>query len=221
MGKSCMVPAMTTTDVPGCLVVDHPLVRTKMAVLRSKSTPCELFRRTLHELAALVAFEATRDLPLEEIVIESPLQSCAGHRLARPVTIVPILRAGLGMAQAMLDVLPQARVGHVGMYRDEKTFEPKSYYFKAPPDLAGTEVFLVDPMLATGNSASDAATELKACGARHLRLVALIGCVTGARLFRSKHPDVPVFLAAMDPALNEKAYIVPGLGDAGDRYFGT
>jgi len=192
-----------------------------MATLRGKGTPCELFRRTLHELTALVAFEATRDLPTEELEIETPLERCSGHRLAHPVTIVPILRAGLGMAQAMLDVLPQARVGHVGMYRDEKTFEPKSYYFKAPPDLAVTDVFLVDPMLATGNSASDAATELKACGAKRLRLVALIGCAPGAELFRKKHPDVPVFLAALDPGLNAKAYIVPGLGDAGDRYFGT
>ncbi len=212
---------MAETSVPGCVVVDHPLVKSKVAILRNKETSREVFRRTLHELTALVAFEATRDLPLVELEIQTPLESCAGHRLANPVTVVPILRAGLGMAEAMLDVLPQARIGHIGMYRDEKTFEPKSYYFKAPPDLAETEVFLVDPMLATGNSASDAATELKAFGAKHLRLMALVGCVQGAELFRRKHPDVPVFLAALDPGLNEKAYIVPGLGDAGDRYFGT
>ncbi len=212
---------MAELSVPGCLVVNHPLVKSKVAILRSKETPRELFRRTLHELTALVAFEATRDLPLVDMEVETPLESCPGHRLANPVTVVPILRAGLGMAEAMLNVLPQARIGHIGMYRDEKTFEPKSYYFKAPPDLAETEVFLVDPMLATGNSSADAATELKAFGARRLRLVALLGCVTGVKLFRQKHPDVPVFLAAMDPGLNDKAYIVPGLGDAGDRYFGT
>jgi uracil phosphoribosyltransferase len=212
---------MAESHVPGCLVVDHPLIRSKVTVLRDRATPCELFRRTLHELTVLVAFEATRDLPLEEIDIESPLERCRGHRLAAAVTIVPILRAGLGMAEAMLTVLPQAAVGHVGMYRDEKTFEPKSYYFKAPPDLALTDVFLVDPMLATGNSASDAATKLKACGAKRLRLVALVGCVAGAELFQRRHPDVPVFLAALDEGLNDRAYIVPGLGDAGDRYFGT
>lgn len=212
---------MTLSTVAGCTVVDHPLVKSKVTVLRNKETSRELFRRTLRELTALVAFEATRDLPLQEIPVETPLQSCTGHKLKEKVTIVPILRAGLGMAEAMLDVLPQARVGHVGMYRDEKTFEPKSYYFKAPPDLARADVFLVDPMLATGHSSSDAATELKRCGVTRLRLVALLGAVPGVELFRSKHPDVPVFLAALDPGLNERAYIVPGLGDAGDRYFGT
>jgi len=212
---------MAETNAAGCHVVNHPLVQVKMTVLRDRKTPCELFRRTLHELTSLVAFEATRDLPLEEMEITTPLQSCIGRRLQRPVTIVPILRAGLGMAQAMLEVLPQARMGHAGMYRHEKTFEPQSYYFKVPPDLGETEVFLVDPMLATGNSASDAAAELKASGAKHLRLVGLIGCVIGATHFRKNHPDVPVYLAAMDAELNEHAYIVPGLGDAGDRYFGT
>lgn len=212
---------MASSTVPGCTVVDHPLVKSKVAVLRSKETSRELFRRTLRELTALVAFEATRDLPLMEIPVETPLQSCVGHKLAKKVIVVPILRAGLGMAEAMLDVLPQARVGHVGMYRDEKTFEPKSYYFKAPPDLANAEVFLVDPMLATGHSSSDAAAELKRCGVTKLRLVALLGCAPGVELFRSEHPDVPIYLAAIDPGLNERCYIVPGLGDAGDRYFGT
>jgi uracil phosphoribosyltransferase len=185
---------MAEPRVPGCTVVDHPLVKTKVAVLRNKETSRELFRRTLHELTTFVA---------------------------KTVTIMPILRAGLGMAEAMLNVLPQARVGHVGMYRDEKTFEPKSYYYKAPPNLPDADIFLVDPMLATGQSASDAVTALKAGGAKRLTLLALVGCVTGAEHFRSKHPDVPIYLAALDEKLNEKAYIVPGLGDAGDRYFGT
>ena len=206
---------------PGCTVVDHPLVKAKVTVLRNKATPTELFRRTLHELTALLAFEATRDLGVEELEIETPIEACKGYRISKEITVVPILRAGLGMAEAMLQILPQARLGHVGTFRDEKTFEPMSYYFRTPLDLEDSDVFLVDPMLATGNSAADAAAKLKDGGARRLRLVALVGCVTGARLFCSLHPDVPVFLAALDEKLNERAYIVPGLGDAGDRYCGT
>ncbi len=201
--------------------MDHPLVKTKVAVLRSKETSRELFRRTLHELTTLVVIEATRDLEVVETAIETPLATCTGYKLAKTVTIMPILRAGLGMAEAMMNVLPQARVGHVGMYRDEKTFEPKHYYYKAPPNLPDADIFLVDPMLATGHSSSDAATALKAGGAKRLRLLALVGCITGVELFRHKHPDVPIFLAALDQKLDDRAYIVPGLGDAGDRYFGT
>ena len=206
---------------PGCTVVDHPLVKAKVTILRNKATPTELFRRTLHELTALLAFEATRDLGVGELEIETPIEACKGYRISKEITVVPILRAGLGMAEAMLQILPQARLGHVGTFRDEKTFEPMSYYFRTPLDLEDSDVFLVDPMLATGNSAADAAAKLKDGGARRLRLVALVGCVTGARLFCSLHPDVPVFLAALDEKLNERAYIVPGLGDAGDRYCGT
>ena len=206
---------------PSIHVVAHPLVQTKVAMLRDKTTGTELFRRTLGELAVLVAYEATRHLPVQEHTIETPLGECVGHRLATPVTLVPILRAGLGMAEAILRILPSANVGHVGMARNERTLLPESYYFKAPPDLATAEVFLVDPMLATGNSAADAADELKAKGATKLSLIALVGCQQGAELFHKRHPDVSVFLAVLDPTLNEKAYIVPGLGDAGDRYFGT
>ncbi|HEY5704327.1 MAG TPA: uracil phosphoribosyltransferase [Terrimicrobiaceae bacterium] len=212
---------MSELRLPGCTVVDHPLVKTKVTILRSKDTPTELFRRTLHELTALLAFEATRDLAVGEIDIETPLERCKGHRLSKELTIVPILRAGLGMAEAMLDVLPQARLGHVGIYRNERTFAPMSYYFKAPRDLEDSDVFLVDPMLATGNSAADAAAKLKTGGARRLRLIALLGSVTGAKLFHSQHPEVPMFLAALDEKLNDRAYIVPGLGDAGDRYCET
>ncbi|CAN5584788.1 uracil phosphoribosyltransferase [soil metagenome] len=212
---------MAEITLPGCTLVDHPLVKTKVTVLRNKDTSRELFRRTLRELTALLAFEATRDLQVEDVAIETPLQPITGSKLANSVTIVPILRAGLGMAEAMLDILPQARVGHVGMYRDEVTFEPKSYYFKAPPKMAEADVFLVDPMLATGNSASDAATVLKSKGVKRLRLMALVGCVPGVKLFHEKHPDVPIYLTALDPGLNDQCYIVPGLGDAGDRYFGT
>ncbi len=212
---------MSELRLPGCTVVDHPLVKAKVAILRNKETPTELFRRTLHELTALLAFEATRDLEVDETDIETPLERCKGHRLSNQLTVVPILRAGLGMAEAMLNVLPQARLGHVGSFRDEKTFEAMSYYFKVPLDLENSDVFLVDPMLATGNSAADAAAQLKAGGAKRLRVIAVLGCVTGARFFHTQHPEVPVFLAALDEKLNERAYIVPGLGDAGDRYCET
>ena len=212
---------MSELRLPGCTIVDHPLVKAKVAILRNKETPTELFRRTLHELTALLAFEATRDLEVDEIDIETPLERCKGHRLSNHLTVVPILRAGLGMAEAMLNVLPQAKLGHVGSFRDEKTFEAMSYYFKVPLDLENSDVFLVDPMLATGNSAADAAAQLKAGGATRLRLIAVLGCVTGARFFHTQHPEVPVFLAAVDEKLNERAYIVPGLGDAGDRYCET
>ena len=212
---------MSELRLPGCTIVNHPLVKAKVAILRNKETPTELFRRTLHELTALLAFEATRDLEVDEIDIETPLERCKGHRLSNHLTVVPILRAGLGMAEAMLNVLPQAKLGHVGSFRDEKTFEAMSYYFKVPLDLENSDVFLVDPMLATGNSAADAAAQLKAGGATRLRLIAVLGCVTGARFFHTQHPEVPVFLAAVDEKLNERAYIVPGLGDAGDRYCET
>ncbi len=219
--RSCILPGMIKPRLPGFTIVDHPLVKAKVTILRNKETRTELFRRTLHELTALLAFEATRDLEVVEIDVETPLERCRGHRLSKGLTVVPILRAGLGMAEAMLDVLPQARLGHVGIYRDEMTFEPMSYYFKAPLDLADSDVFLVDPMLATGNSAADAAAKLKAGGAVRLRLIALLGCVAGAQHFKRQHPEVPVYLAALDEKLNERAYIVPGLGDAGDRYCET
>lgn len=202
-------------------MVDHPLVKTKVAVLRNRETSCELFRRTLHELTTFVVIEATKDLLVEETSVDTPLESCTGHKLVNKVIIMPILRAGLGMAEAMLNVLPQAQVGHVGMYRDEKTFEPKSYYYKAPPNLPEADIFLVDPMLATGHSSSDAVAALKAGGARRLKLLALVGSEVGVKHFHSQHPDVPIYLAVVDRGVNERAYIVPGLGDAGDRYFGT
>lgn len=205
----------------GVVVVDHPLLRVRLATLRSVETDTQLFRRTLAEVAALIAFEATRHLCTRPCEVQTPLALCPGERLAHPIVIVPILRAGLGMAEALLRVLPEARIGHVGLARDEKTFQPSHYYFKAPAGLEEAEIFLVDPMLATGNSARDAAAELKARGARKIRLLAVVGCPEGAQRFREAHPDVPVYLGVLDPGLNEKAYIVPGLGDAGDRYFGT
>ncbi|MCX6971087.1 MAG: uracil phosphoribosyltransferase [Verrucomicrobia bacterium] len=200
--------------------MEHSMVRVGVSRLRSRETLLGDFRRALRELAVIVGVEASRDLKLKEVPIQSPLSSCTGHELARPLVIIPILRAGLGMAEALLQVFPDARVGHVGLYRDEDTFEPQSYYFKTPP-LENSDIFLVDPMLATGQSAADAVDKLKAAGAKNLRMLALIGARPGVELFQSRHADVPIFLAALDAELNEKAYIVPGLGDAGDRYFGT
>jgi uracil phosphoribosyltransferase len=202
------------------MVVGHSLAKTGISRLRSKDTGPGEFRRVLRELTLLVGVEASRDLPLKEVPVVTPLAPCAGHELLRPLVIVPILRAGLGMAESLLQVFPDALVGHIGLYRDEQSFEPCSYYFKTPP-LENADVFIVDPMLATGKSAADAAGKLKAAGARHLKLLSLIGSQQGVDYFSSQHPDVPIFLTALDPQLNDKAYIVPGLGDAGDRYFGT
>ena len=196
------------------------MVKVGVSRLRDRESSLGDFRRALRELAVIVGVEAARDLELREVPLQSPLSPCTGHELARPLVIIPILRAGLGMAEALLQVFPEARVGHVGLCRDEDTFEPQSYYFKTPP-LDESDIFLVDPMLATGQSAADAVDKLKAAGAKRLRVLALIGARPGVELFCFRHSDVPVFLAALDEELNDKAYIVPGLGDAGDRYFGT
>ncbi|MDX2081446.1 MAG: uracil phosphoribosyltransferase [Terrimicrobiaceae bacterium] len=204
----------------GVTLVDHPLVQVGISKLRDRETPTETFRRILRELAVLVGVEAARGIELRATRVETPLAPCAGAEFARPIVILPILRAGLGMAEALLTLFPAACVGHVGLYRDETTFEPKSYYFKTP-GLDEAEVFLVDPMLATGQSGADAVDRVKAAGAQRIRMVAIIGSEPGIEHFRNRHPDVHVFLAAIDPSLNDKAYIVPGLGDAGDRYFGT
>ena len=211
---------MSLSMISGCKVVDHSLVKVSVSRLRSRETSLGDFRRALRELAVIVGVEASRDLELRKIHLQTPLAACSGHELARPLVIIPILRAGLGMAEALLQVFPEARVGHIGLCCDEDTFAPQSYYFKTPP-LADSDIFLVDPMLATGQSAADAVDKLKAAGAGSLRLLALIGAQPGVERFTSRHPDVPVFLAALDTELNNKAYIVPGLGDAGDRYFGT
>lgn len=204
----------------GCHLVNHPLARVGVATLRNRQTSLTAFRQALRELTVLVGCEAMRDLETETVPIESPIAACEGHTLKHPLVVIPILRAGLGMAEALLSLAPGARMGHVGLARDEVTFEPHSYYFKTPP-LEHADVFVADPMLATGQSAVDTLDKLKTCGAKRLRIVALIGSRQGVTLLRTRHPDVPIFLTALDSDLNEKAYIVPGLGDAGDRYFGT
>lgn len=201
--------------------MDHPLVRAKLSVLRDAGTPLKEFRGALHELSLLVGYEALRDLEEEPVRVETPLSRCAGSRVRDPIFLIPILRAGLGMAEALAELLPDAPIGHIGMFRDEITLEPQAYYLRLPPGIEGANVVCVDPMLATGNSAVSAIDQLKRAGARSLRLVCIVGCPEGVGRMRSAHPDVPIYLAAIDEGLNERGYIVPGLGDAGDRYYGT
>jgi len=203
-------------------VIDHPLVQHKLTLLRKKQTSTIEFRRLLGELAALMAYEVTRDLPLREVAIETPVGPATGHAVdGKKVALVAVLRAGIGLLDGMLAVVPGARVGHIGLYRDEDTLHPVEYYFRMPRDLAARDVIVVDPMLATGNSAVAALDRVKAAKPRSLRFVCLVSCPEGLANLRAKHSDVPVFTAAIDRGLNEKGYIVPGLGDAGDRYFGT
>jgi uracil phosphoribosyltransferase len=206
---------------PGVTVIEHPLVRVKLTRLRDERTTPEEFRARLAELATLLAFEATRDLETRPSNIRTPLMPHEGSALARPIIVAPILRAGLGMVEGMLHVLADVSVGHIGMKRDEHTHRPTSYYFNLPKHLPDADVLIVDPMLATGHSASAAIARLKEAGARRIRFICCVSCPEGLRHVLGEHPDVPIFTAAVDAGLNEKAYIVPGLGDAGDRYFGT
>ncbi len=203
-------------------VIEHPLIQHKLSILRDKSTPTKLFKELVDEIAMLMAFEATRDLPLEPVTIDTPLETMRAHRLSgyEPV-LIPILRAGLGMVDGIRALMPSARVGHIGLYRDHETLQPVEYYFKVPPDLAQRDVFVLDPMLATGGSAVDAIANLKAAGARRIRFMCLVAAPEGAAKLVAAHPDVPVFAAALDRELNAHGYILPGLGDAGDRLFGT
>lgn len=202
--------------------VNHPLVLHKLAYLRNKDTGAKAFRDLVSEIATLLAYEVTRDLEMEDVEIETPIckttcKMIAGKKLA----IVPILRAGLGMVDGMLNLIPAAKVGHIGLYRDEETLKPVEYFCKLPEDIAEREVIVVDPMLATGGSAIDAVTLLKNKGAKSLKIACLIASPEGIKAFQEAHPDVDVFIASIDEKLNEKGYIVPGLGDAGDRLFGT
>jgi uracil phosphoribosyltransferase len=203
------------------MLIDHPLVQVKLTQLRDRGTNSSCFRARLNELSTLMVFEATRSLATRPERIETPLGGYDGRALARPVIVAPILRAGLGLVAGMLDLLPDVSVAHIGMFRNETTHRPESYYFKAPAHLAKADVILVDPMLATGFSATGAVAQLKGAGATSIRFVCLVSCPQGLAQLRGAHPDVEIFTAAIDPTLNEMAYIVPGLGDAGDRYFGT
>ena len=203
-------------------VFDHPLIQHKLSIIRDKNTSVKEFREIVSEIAGLMCYEATRDLPLKEVEIETPVAPAKVKRLAgKKLAVVPILRAGLGMVDGIVAMIPSAKVGHIGLYRDPETLEPVEYYCKLPADISERDVYVVDPMFATGGSASAACTFLKEHGCRHIKLMCIIGAPEAWEKMQKDHPDVDVYVAAMDEKLNEHGYIVPGLGDAGDRIFGT
>ena len=202
-------------------VLHHPLITHKLTQMRKESTGTKDFRQNLDEIAGLMAFEISRDLPLLNVDIMTPVAPCTTQELAKDIVLVPILRAGLGMVNGIRDLIPTAKVGHIGLYRDEETLEPHEYYAKFPSNMPESVVMVLDPMLATGGSASAAITLLKQRGAKTIKLVCLVGAPEGVKRIEQDHPDVDVYLAALDEKLNSKGYIVPGLGDAGDRIFGT
>ena len=202
--------------------MDHPLLQHKVAILRDENTGVKEFREIVSEIAALECYEATRDLPLEDVEIKTPIATGTFKQLAgKKLAIVPILRAGLGMVDGMLTLIPAAKVGHIGLYRNEETLEPVEYYCKLPKDIAERDVFVLDPMLATGGSAIDAIGQIKKRGAKHIKFIGLIAAPEGLKALHEAHPDVDIYVAAQDEKLNENGYIIPGLGDAGDRIFGT
>ena len=203
-------------------VFDHPLIQHKLSILRDENTSVKEFRELVSEIAMLMCYEATRDLPLEEVDVKTPVAVAKCKRISgKKLAIVPILRAGLGMVDGMVSMMPNVKVGHIGLFRDPQTLEPVKYYFKMPPDIAERDVIIVDPMLATGGSASAAISFIKKRGCSHIRLVNLIAAPEGIKRMQEDHPDVDIYVAGMDDHLNEHGYIVPGLGDAGDRLFGT
>ena len=203
-------------------IINHPMVQHKLSIMRNKETGSKDFRQLLKEISLLMGYEVTRDIPLDPIEIETPLCKTTARQVSgRKLAIVPILRAGLGMVEGLLELVPVARVGHIGLYRNEETHEPVVYYSKLPEDVNTRMVIVTDPMLATGGSASDALTMLKEKGCTNIRLMCLVGVPEGIERVQRDHPDIDIYLAAVDDHLNENAYIVPGLGDAGDRIFGT
>ena len=204
-------------------VIDHPLIQHKLTIMRMKETGTKDFRQLLEEISMLMTYEITRDFPLKDVEIETPMGKCTGKQLAasRKVCVVPILRAGLGLQSGVVNMIPTAKVGHIGLYRDPETLKPVEYYCKMPSDIAERTMLVVDPMLATGGSASAAITMLKEKGAKNLILMCLVAAPEGVQVINEDHPDVPVCVAAVDDHLNDHGYIVPGLGDAGDRIFGT
>ncbi len=203
-------------------IVDHPLIQHKLSIMRRKETGSKDFRQLLDEIAMLMGYELTRDLPLEEIDIETPIKKTKGYMISgKKLAIVPILRAGIGMVDGLLSLMPVAKVGHIGLYRDHETHLPVTYYCKLPADIDKRIVILVDPMLATGGSASDALTKLKEHGCKCIKFICLVAAPEGVEKLQKDHPDVNIYTASLDECLNDDAYIVPGLGDAGDRIFGT
>ena len=203
-------------------VLDHPLIQHKLAILRSKNTTVKEFRELISEISGLMCYEATRNLPTKEVEVQTPVAKAKCRRLAgKKLAIIPILRAGLGMVDAMVNLIPSAKIGHIGLYRDPETHKPVEYYCKLPEDIGNRQVFVVDPMLATGGSAVAAVNFLKEHGCKNIIMMNIIGAPEGVKLFQEAHPDVDIYMAALDEKLNDHAYIVPGLGDAGDRIFGT
>ena len=203
-------------------ILDHPLIQHKLAVLRNVETPVKEFRELISEIAGLMCYEATRDLPTEEVEVRTPVDVAKCRMLAgKKLAIVPILRAGLGMVDSIVDLIPSAKIGHIGLYRDPETHKPVEYYCKLPEDIENRRIFVVDPMLATGGSAVAAIDFLKARGCRNIIMMNIISCPEGVKAVQDAHPDVEMYLAAVDKKLNDHAYIIPGLGDAGDRIFGT
>lgn len=203
-------------------VFDHPLIQHKLTFIRDKHTGTKEFRELVDEVATLMAYEITRDMPLQETEIETPVATCKSNVIAgKKVGLIPILRAGLGMVDGVLKLIPAAKVGHIGLYRDPETLKPVEYYAKLPTDIEERELIVIDPMLATGGSASAAITALKKRGAKNMKLMCLIAAPEGVKMVQEDHPDVDIFVAAVDEQLNDHGYIVPGLGDAGDRLYGT
>lgn len=203
-------------------VLDHPLLQHKLSILRDETTGVRDFREIVGEIATLMCYDATRNLPLEPVEVQTPVAKAVTYQLAgKKLAIVPVLRAGLGMVDNMVELIPSAKIGHIGLYRDPETHKPVEYYCKLPEDISNRVVYVVDPMLATGGSAVAAIDFLKKHGCRNIIMMNIIGCPEGIKAVQEAHPDVEIFLAAVDEKLNEHAYIVPGLGDAGDRIFGT
>lgn len=213
---------MEVTRMGKLYVFDHPLIQHKISYIRDKNTGTKEFRQLVNEVAALMAFEVTRDLPLKEVEIETPVATATVKKLSgKKLGLVPILRAGLGMVDGIIDLIPAAKVGHVGLYRDPKTLLPVEYYVKLPSDVEERDFLVLDPMLATGGSAVEAINSLKKRGAKNIKLLCICGAPEGVKAVQEAHPDVDIYLAALDEKLNDHGYIVPGLGDAGDRLFGT
>ena len=203
------------------IILNHPLIDHKLTIMRNKETGTKEFRQNLDEIAMLMAYEVTKNLPLQNIEIETPICAMTGKKLVRPIVLVPILRAGLGLVDGFKTIIPTAKVGHIGMSRNEETLEPEEYYAKFPSCLKESDVFVLDPMLATGGSACAAITNIKKRGARNIKLACLVAAPEGIQMLEREHPDVDLIIAAVDEKLNDKGYIVTGLGDAGDRLFGT
>ncbi len=213
---------MSSSPFPNLTVLDHPLIQHKLSILRDRETSTRDFKQLVSEIATLMAYEATQDLATEEVEIETPLERMTGRQVSgKKLTLVPILRAGLGMVDGIAQLIPSARVGHIGLYRDHDTLKPVDYYFKIPAAEVERDFYVLDPMLATGGSAVAAVAALKDAGARRIRFLSIVAAPEGVRRMLETHPDVPIFASALDRQLNEIGYILPGLGDAGDRLFGT